>query len=60
MKHSVERTIGGTLLTLETGQLAKQASAAIRVQYGDTVILCAVTDGSPRPGIDFFPLMCDY
>ena len=60
MKHRVERTIGGTLLAFETGQLAKQASAAIRVQYGDTVVLCAVTDGSPRPGIDFFPLMCDY
>ncbi|MFP6650455.1 MAG: polyribonucleotide nucleotidyltransferase, partial [Pirellulaceae bacterium] len=60
MKHRVERTIGGTLLSFETGQLAKQASASILAQYGDTVVLCAVTDGSPRPGIDFFPLMCDY
>ena len=30
------------------------------VQYGGTVVLNAVTSGPPRPGIDFFPLMCDY
>ena len=30
------------------------------VQYGETVVLCAATTGAPRPGIDFFPLTCDY
>ena len=28
--------------------------------YGETVVLCAATVGPPRPGIDFFPLTCDY
>ncbi|MHB9063429.1 MAG: polyribonucleotide nucleotidyltransferase [Pirellulaceae bacterium] len=45
---------------METGQLARQAGAAVVVQYGGTVVLNAVTSGPPRPGIDFFPLMCDY
>jgi polyribonucleotide nucleotidyltransferase len=30
------------------------------VQYGDTVVFAAVVSGPPRPGIDFFPLSCDY
>ena len=29
-------------------------------RYGDTTVLTAVTSGPPRPGIDFFPLTCDY
>ena len=40
--------------------LGKQAGATVLVQYGETVVLNAVVSGPPRPGIDFFPLMCDY
>src|SRR5690606_23642616 len=32
----------------------------ISVQYGDTVVLVASATDKPRPGIDFFPLTCDY
>jgi len=56
----VERQIGGNTLSLETGLLAKQAAGSCVVQYGETVVVCAVATGPPRPGIDFFPLMCDY
>jgi len=56
----VERQIGNGVLSLETGQLAKQAAAAVVVRYNDTVVLNAVASGAPRPGIDFFPLTCDY
>ena len=59
-KIRVEKKIGNYTLSLETGQLARQASACVMVQYGDTVVLNAVATGPPRPGIDFFPLMCDY
>ncbi len=45
---------------METGELAKQAGGSCLVQYGDTVVLCAATSGPPRPGMDFFPLTCDY
>ncbi len=59
-KIRVEKKIGNLVLSFETGQLAKQAAACIVAQYGDTVVITAVATGSPRPGIDFFPLMCDY
>ncbi|MCA9130761.1 MAG: polyribonucleotide nucleotidyltransferase, partial [Planctomycetales bacterium] len=60
MKTRVEKQIGAHVLSIETGQLAKQAAAAVLVQYGDTVVLTAVASGSSRPGTDFFPLTCDY
>ena len=60
MKVRVEKQIGKHVLSFETGVLAKQASATVVVQYGDTVVLNAVCTGPPRPGIDFFPLTCDY
>lgn len=60
MKVIVEKQIGKQTLSFETGQLGKQAGATVLVRYGDTVVLNAVTTGSPRPGIDFFPLTCDY
>ena len=47
-------------LSLETGALAKQAAGACQVQYGETVVLCASAHSNPRPGLDFFPLTCDY
>ena len=59
-KVRVEREIGGQTFSLETGFIAKQAGACVLAQFGDTVVLNAVTSGSPREGIDFFPLMCDY
>ncbi|WP_153557774.1 polyribonucleotide nucleotidyltransferase [Roseimaritima sediminicola] len=60
MKIRVEKKIGRNTLSFETGQLAKQAAASVLVQYGETVVLSAVATGPPRPGLDFFPLMCDY
>ncbi|MEM7455866.1 MAG: polyribonucleotide nucleotidyltransferase, partial [Planctomycetota bacterium] len=60
MKVRVERKIGESVLSFETGHLAKQAAGSVIVQYNDTTVLCTATTGSPRPGIDFFPLMCDY
>ena len=56
----VEKKIGAGTFSLETGALAKQAAGCCTVQYGDTVVLCAAASGPARPGIDFFPLTCDY
>jgi polyribonucleotide nucleotidyltransferase len=56
----VERKIGKSTFSFETGALAKQAAGAVTAQYGDTVVLCAVATDKPRAGIDFFPLTCDY
>lgn len=60
MKVRVEKEIGGQIFSIETGDLAKQASGSCLVQYGETVVLATATSGPPRLGIDFFPLMCDY
>lgn len=47
-------------LTIETGQLAKQANGAALVRYGDTVVLStAVASKEPRD-VDFFPLMVNF
>lgn len=50
----------GKTLSVEVGQLAKQASGATLIRYGDTVVLtAAVGSKKPRPG-DFFPLTVNY
>jgi len=59
-KIRVERKIGDQVLSFETGHVAKQAAGSVLVQYGETVVLVAAASGPPRPGLDFFPLMCDY
>ena len=60
MKVRVETQIGASQFSIETGTLAKQAHGSCLVQYGETVVLVAAVTGPPRPGIDFFPLTCDY
>ena len=51
----------GKTLTLETGRWAKQAAGSVVVRHEETVVLVTVTTtGKPRPGMDFFPLTCDY
>jgi polyribonucleotide nucleotidyltransferase len=60
-KTVVSRKFDGAELTLETGRLAGQANGAVWVRQGDTVVLVTATASkAPRPGIDFFPLTCDY
>ncbi|QDS90635.1 Polyribonucleotide nucleotidyltransferase [Rosistilla ulvae] len=59
-KFRVEKKIGKNTLILETGQLAKQAAGCVTIQYGETVVLTAAATSAPRPGLDFFPLTCDY
>ena len=52
---------GPHTLTLETGEMARQASAAVVVKFGDTVVLCtAVAAKKATPGRDFFPLTVNY
>ena len=53
-------TINGKPLTFETGRLAKQAHGSILITYGDSVVLVTAVSGDERPGLDFFPLTCEY
>lgn len=53
--------IAGQKMVLETGRLAKQASGAVLVRYGDTVVLVTATMAkNKKEGIDFFPLTVEY
>lgn len=51
----------GRTLTIKTGKLAKQADAAVTVQYGDTVVMATVVEAkTEREAVDFFPLLVDF
>ncbi|HYC54846.1 MAG TPA: polyribonucleotide nucleotidyltransferase [Candidatus Binatia bacterium] len=61
MRHEVALEVGGRRLVLETGRIAKQAHGAVVVSYSDTVVLVtAVSQDTPREGVDFFPLTIEY
>ena len=54
-------TYGAHQVTLETGEIARQAHGAVVVSMDDTVVLCTVVARKEaKPGQDFFPLTCDY
>lgn len=59
-KHVVEFELGGRMVSLETGYIAKQAAGSVIVRCGDTMVMSTVCDGDPRAGLDFFPLTVDY
>jgi len=52
---------GQHTVTLETGEIARQASGAVIVSMEDTVVLATVVGAkNAKPGQDFFPLTVDY
>ena len=57
---TVSDTVGGKLITLESGKLAKQATGSVTVRLGDTITLVASVVAAGREGLDFFPLTVDY
>ena len=53
--------LGDHQVTLETGEIARQAQGAVVCTIDDTVVLAAVTAArEPRAHQDFFPLTVDY
>jgi polyribonucleotide nucleotidyltransferase len=63
MNEAISREIkwGNQILSIETGKVAKQATASTIVRYGDTVVMANVTAAKqPKPDIDFFPLTVNY
>ena len=61
MFETIDIDLGGRIITLETGKMAKQANGAVVVRSGDSVVLvtaCMAED--PKPGAAFFPLTVDY
>ena len=59
--EKVEIDIDGKVISLEAGDLARQAGGAVVVRQGDTMVLVTATMAKEaREGIDFFPLTVDY
>ncbi|MFA6551753.1 MAG: polyribonucleotide nucleotidyltransferase, partial [Patescibacteria group bacterium] len=51
----------GRTLSISTGKLAQQATAAVTVRYGDTVVLATVVQAKEqKEGMDYFPLLVGY
>jgi polyribonucleotide nucleotidyltransferase len=59
LKCKVEETVGGETLSIESGEVAKQADGAVIVRYGDTVVLVTAVCGETKGG-DFLPMTVDY
>lgn len=61
MEKSFRMELAGRSLIVEIGKMAKQASGAVLVRYGETVVLVTSTASKEaREGMDFFPLTVDY
>ena len=60
MIQRLERQFAGRTLSLEIGRMAKLAQGSCLVQYGDTVVLCAVTVQDNPTHLPFFPLTIEY
>ena len=59
-KHVYSIDWAGRKLTVEIGQLAKQANGAVLVRYGDSVVLSTATASKEPKNVDFFPLTVNY
>ncbi|MEN9508899.1 MAG: hypothetical protein RLZZ621_1462 [Gemmatimonadota bacterium] len=60
MMHRIERTFAGRPLMIETGRMAKQAAGSAVVQFGETMVLAAVTVSDNQSPLPFFPLTVEY
>ncbi len=61
MEIAFKADVGGRTLSIQTGKLAKQASGAVTVQYGETILLVTVVASDDlRAGTDFLPLSVEY
>ncbi len=59
-KTIVVLELAGKTLTLETGELAKQATSSILARLGDTMVLVTLVVGNVREDLDYFPLTVEY
>ncbi len=60
MMQRIERVFAGRKLSIESGRMAKQAAGSAVVQYGETMVLAAVTVSENLSPLPFFPLTVEY
>jgi len=60
MDRELKEEIGGKIMSIQTGKMAKQASGSVVVQYGDTIVLVTVVSTQEERASDFLPLTVEY
>jgi len=60
MMHRLERSFAGRTFRIECGRMAKQASGAALVQFGETTVLAAASVADSVSNLPFFPLLVEY
>ena len=60
MEILLKEDIGGKTWSIQTGKVAKQASGAAVVRYGDTMVLVTVVSSREERAADFLPLQVEY
>jgi polyribonucleotide nucleotidyltransferase len=60
MEYTFKADVGGKPLSIQAGKVAKQASGAVVVQYGDTIVLVTVVSANDERDTDFLPLSVEY
>lgn len=60
MKQTVNISLGGKTITLETGRMAKQADGSVLVTCGNNMVLVTVVSSTKESTMDFFPLTVEF
>ncbi|MDI6688266.1 MAG: polyribonucleotide nucleotidyltransferase, partial [Desulfobacterales bacterium] len=60
MENIYKTEVGGRILSISSGKIAKQASGSVVVQYGETIVLVSAVSSREELGVDFLPLSVEY
>ena len=60
MENIYKTEIGGRILSISSGKIAKQASGSVVVQYGETIVLVSAVSSREEREVDFLPLSVEY
>ncbi len=60
METLFKTEVGGKIMSIKAGKVAKQASGSVVVQYGETIVLVTVVSSSEERAVDFLPLTVEY
>ncbi len=58
--NCVSRNINDSVLSIETGEMAKQADGAVVIRFGDSILLVTAVAEHKQSNKDFFPLYVEY
>ncbi len=60
MENIYKTEVGGRILSIGSGKIAKQASGSVVVQYGETIVMVSVVSSGQEREVDFLPLTVEY